>query len=154
MILCLIESTTARPHPRLNKSSSNTKWTKIFPSIQVLNSIQCSENSFTYLISTYYYGDRVKRMFILIEGRGEQIVFWWPNTNTNIIRVPKNDRIWIRILFGFPKLTEYEYEYYSGFQIWPNTNTNIIRLPKYDRIRILFDSLKVTEYEYEYYLTF
>ena len=39
--------------------------------------------------------------------RGERIVFWWPNTN--IIRVPKNDQIRIWILFGFPKLTEYEY---------------------------------------------
>ena len=32
----------------------------------------------------------------------------WPNTNTNIIRLPKNDRIRIRILFGllfgFPKI--------------------------------------------------
>ena len=87
--------------------------------------------------------------------RGERIVFWWPNTNTNIIRVPKNDRIRIRILFGFPKLTEYEYEYYSGFQKWPNTNTNIIRLPKNDqiRIRILFGFPKMTEYEYKYYST-
>ena len=37
--------------------------------------------------------------------RGERIVFWGPNTNTNIIRLPKNDRIRIRILFGFPKMT-------------------------------------------------
>ena len=89
------------------------------------------------------------------QARGERIVFWGPNTNTNIIRVPKNDRIRIRILFGFPKLTEYEYEYYSGFQKWPNTNTNIIRLPKNDqiRIRILFGFPKMTEYEYEYYWT-
>ena len=36
----------------------------------------------------------------------------WPNTNTNIIRLPKNDQIRIRILFGFPKMTEYEYKYY------------------------------------------
>ena len=63
-------------------------------------------------------------------------MFWWPNTNTNIIRFPKNDRIRIRILFGFPKMTEYEYEYYSAFQKWPNTN--IIRLSKNDQIRILF----------------
>ena len=82
---------------------------------------------------------------LVISSRGERIVFWWRNTNTNIIRVPKNDRIQIRILFGFPKLTEYEYEYYSDFQKWPNTNTNIIRLPKNDqiRIRILLDSLKI-----------
>ena len=46
----------------------------------------------------------------------------WPNTNT--IRFFKNDRIRIRILFGFSKMTEYEYEYYSVFQKWPNTNTN------------------------------
>ena len=79
-------------------------------------------------------------------------MFWGPNTNTNIIRVPKNDRIRIRILFGFPKLTEYEYEYYSGFQKWPNTNTNIIRLPKNDRIRIriLFGFPKIINYEYKY----
>ena len=56
--------------------------------------------------------------------RGDRIVFWWPNTNTNIIRFPKNDRIWI------------EYEYNSVSQKWPITNTNIIRFPKDDRIRI------------------
>ena len=81
--------------------------------------------------------------------RAERIVFWWPNTNTNIIRLPKKDRIRIRILFGFSKMTEYEYEYYSIFQKWPNTNTNIIRFPKKERIRIriLFDFPKMTEYE-------
>ena len=68
--------------------------------------------------------------------RGERIVFWGPNTNTNIIRVPKNDRIRIRILFGFPKLTEYEYEYYSVWKNHPNTNTNIIRFENINRIRI------------------
>ena len=74
----------------------------------------------------------------------------WPlDTNTNIIRFPKNDRI--RILFGFPKMTEYEYEYYSISQKWPNTNTNIIRFPKNDRIRILFGYPQMTEYEYEYH---
>ena len=85
--------------------------------------------------------------------RGERIMFWWPKTNTNIIRVPKNDRRRIRILFGSPKLTKYEYEYYLGFQKWPDTNTNIIRRPKNDqiRIRILFGFPKMTEYEYEYY---
>ena len=67
-------------------------------------------------------------------------MFWWRNTNTNIIRFPKNDQIRIRILFGFSKMTEYEY--YSVFQKWPNTN--IIQLSKNDRIRIrmLMDSLK------------
>ena len=40
-----------------------------------------------------------------------------------------NDRIRIRILFCFPKMTEYEYKYYSAFQKWPNTN--IIRLSEY-----------------------
>ena len=84
--------------------------------------------------------------------RGERIVFWWPNTNTNIIRLPKNDRIRIRILFGFTKMTEYEYEYYSVFQKWPNTN--IIRFEKGDRIRIriLFGLKKAAEYENKYYL--
>ena len=72
----------------------------------------------------------------------------WPNTNTNIIRFPKNYRIQIRILFGFLKMTEYEYEYYSVSQKWPNTN--IIRLSKKDRIRIriLFGFPKMTENKY------
>ena len=69
--------------------------------------------------------------------RGERIVFWWPNTNIN--RLLKNDRIRIQILFGFPKMTEYEYEYCSVSQKWPNTNTNIIRFSKNDWI------------QYEYY---
>ena len=68
--------------------------------------------------------------------RGERIVFWGPNTNTNIIRVPKNDRIRIRILFGLKKSPEYEYEYYSVWKNHPNTNTNIIRFENIDRIRI------------------
>ena len=68
--------------------------------------------------------------------RGERIVFSGPNTNTNIIRVHKFDRIRIRILFVFFIMTEYEYEYYSGSEIWPNTNTNIIRSATFDRIRI------------------
>ena len=78
----------------------------------------------------------------------------WPNTNTNIIRLSKTDRIWIRILFRLPK-TEYEYEYYSAPQKRPNTNTNIIRLPNNDqiRIRISFGFPKMTEYEYEYHWT-
>ena len=49
--------------------------------------------------------------------RGERIVFSGPNTNTNIIRVHKFDRIRIRILFVFFIMTEYEYEYYSGSEI-------------------------------------
>ena len=85
-----------------------------------------------------------------IHSRGERIVFWWPNTNTNIIRLSKTDRIRIRILFGLPKMTEYEYEYYSVSQKWPNTNTNIIRLHKNDwiQIQILFGFPKMNEYEY------
>ena len=45
---------------------------------------------------------------LYVPDRGERIVFWWPNTNTNTIRLFKNDRIRIRILFGFSKMTEYE----------------------------------------------
>ena len=60
----------------------------------------------------------------------------WPNTNTNIIRFEKGDRIRIRILFGLKKATEYEYEYYSVWKNGPNTNTNIIRLEKIARIWI------------------
>ena len=77
----------------------------------------------------------------------------WPNTNTNIIRFEKGDRIRIRILFGLKKATEYEYEYYSVWKNRPNTNTNIIRFEKITRIRIwiLFGLKKSPEYEYEYY---
>ena len=63
-------------------------------------------------------------------------MFWGPNTNTNIIRVPKNDWIRIRILFGLKKSPEYEYKYYSVWKNHPNTNTNIIRFEKITRIRI------------------
>ena len=90
--------------------------------------------------------------FDLWDIRGERIVFWWPNTNTNIIRLFNNDRIQIRILFDLKKVTEYEYEYYSDWKKQPNTNTNIIRFEKMDRIRIriLFGLKKSPEYEYEY----
>ena len=60
----------------------------------------------------------------------------WPNTNTNIIRFEKGDRIRIRILFGLKKATEYEYEYYSVWKNLPNTNTNIICFEKITRIRM------------------
>ena len=71
--------------------------------------------------------------------RGQRIMFWWPNKNTNFIRIPK--------------MTKYKYEYYSVSQKWSNTNTNIIRFPKNNRIRIqiLFVYPEMTEYEYEYY---
>ena len=52
----------------------------------------------------------------------------WPNTNTNIIRFPNNDRI--RLLFGYPEMTKYEYEYHSASKKLPNTNMNI-RIPNY-----------------------
>ena len=53
-----------------------------------------------------------------------------PNTNTNIIRLSKKDRIRIRILFGFPKMTEYEY--YSDPQKYiaetSQTNANSVSM--------------------------
>ena len=52
-----------------------------------------------------------------------------PNTNTNIIRLPKNDRIGIQILWGFPKMTDYEY--HSSSQKWPN----MVWFPKKKQIR-------------------
>ena len=58
----------------------------------------------------------------LLSLNSEWIVFWWPNTNTNIILLLKND--WIRILFGLKKSTEHEYEYHSVWKNHPNTNTN------------------------------
>ena len=38
-----------------------------------------------------------------------------PNTNTNIIRLSKNDRTPIQILFDSLKMTEYEHENYLTF---------------------------------------
>ena len=45
-----------------------------------------------------------------------------PNTNTNIIQFSKNDRI--RILFSFPKMTEYEYYSDSQKYIAEKSQTN------------------------------
>ena len=42
--------------------------------------------------------------------RGERILFFGSNTNTNIIRNQNFDRIRIRMLFGIRILTEYKYE--------------------------------------------
>ena len=86
-----------------------------------------------------------------------------PNTNTNIIRFEKIDRVRIRILvlglnysnnIQIPNysLTSASHEVHhhiihgvphtNGIRVeeksWPNTNTNIIRFENIDRIRILF----------------
>ena len=42
--------------------------------------------------------------------RGERILFFGLNTNTNIIRSQNVDRIQIRIIFVFFRMSEYEYE--------------------------------------------
>ena len=67
--------------------------------------------------------------------RGERILFFWPNTNTNNIRHQNFDRI--RIIFIFSE--------------WANTNTNNIRAKIFGRIRIriIFGFRIVPEYEYE-----
>ena len=105
---------------------------------------------FSFLFFCYWF-----YLFIVLSfrsvflSRGERIVFWRPNTNTNIIRSSENDRIRIRIIFNPQKMTEYEYKYYSVFQKWPNTNTNIIRSSKNDQIWIwiIFGPPKMTDYE-------
>ena len=61
-----------------------------------------------------------------------------PNTNTNIIRFEKSNRIRIRILFGLKKLTEYEY--YLAWKNRPNTNTNTSKIFRY---RIICSPLPV-----------
>ena len=72
-----------------------------------------------------------------IESRGERILFFGPNTNTNNIRNQNFDRIRIRIIFVFSE--------------WANTNTNNIRAQIFGRIRIriIFGFRIVPEYEYE-----
>ena len=101
-----------------------------------------------------------------------------PNTNTNIIRLEKITRIWIRILvFGLnhsnniqipnysltSAIREVHHDIINGVphtnvirleeKSWLNTDTNIIRFENIDRIRIriLFGLKKSTEYKYEYY---
>ena len=64
----------------------------------------------------------------------------------NIIRFPRDDRIQIQILFGFSKMTEFEYEYYLATQKRPNMNTNINQLPNNDQIQISFGFPKMIEY--------
>ena len=72
-----------------------------------------------------------------LHNRGERILFFGPNTNTNIIRNQNFDRIRIRIIFVFSE--------------WANTNTNNIRAQIFGRIwiRIIFGFRIVPEYEYE-----
>ena len=53
-----------------------------------------------------------------VQCRGEWIVFWWPNTNTIIIRLHRNDQMRIRILLK--KIINYEYKYRSPSQKWLN----------------------------------
>ena len=74
-----------------------------------------------------------------------------PDTNANIIRFPKNDRIRMWILVGFPKMTKYEYTYCSVSQKWPNRI--VICLPKnyQNQIRISLSFPKLTEGDYKYY---
>ena len=69
--------------------------------------------------------------------RGERILFFGPNTNTNNIRNQILDRIRILIIFAFSQ--------------WANTNTNDIRAQIFGRIRIriIFGFRIVPEYEYK-----
>ena len=80
----------------------------------------------------------------------ESALKWYQNCGLEVSKWCFDDQIRIRILFDFPKITEYKYEYYSAFQKWPNTNTNIIWLSRNDwiRIQILFNFPQMTEYEY------
>ena len=59
--------------------------------------------------------------YVLIQFRGERIVFSGPNTNT--IRFQKFGWIRIPILSVFRNMAEYKKWYYSCSEIWPNTNT-------------------------------
>ena len=81
------------------------------------------------------------------------ILFGFLQPNTNNIRFWKITRIRIRILFGFEKSPECEYEYNFVLNNHPNTNTNIIWFWKITRIRIrILFGLKISsEYEYEYH---
>ena len=80
------------------------------------------------------------RLFVNLGGvnnRGERILFFGPNTNTNIIRNQNFDRIRIKIIFVFSESA--------------NTNMNNIRAQIFGRIRIriVFGFRIVPDYEYE-----
>ena len=64
-------------------------------------------------------------------------VFCASKHNRKFLILTKGEIHNIRIVFGFQTSTEYEYEYYSGFENHANTNTNI------------FGFEKSSEYEYE-----
>ena len=138
------------------------KATLTYSVLLLMNNVYVSTRSFTLTPAYFNFVNMLNLAYALLHisavffaqppfssvgtgNRGERIVFWWPNTNRNIIRYPKNDQIQIRILFGFPKMIEYKYEYYLVSQKQPNTNTNIIRLPRNDRIwiRISFGFTKM-----------
>ena len=67
--------------------------------------------------------------------RGERILFFGPNTNTNNIRNQILDRIRIRIIFVFSE--------------WANTNDIPAQIFGRIRIRIIFGFRIVPEYEYK-----
>ena len=72
------------------------------------------DNTFATLNALEYKRDTSNKTLLILDWNrpgGERIEFSGPNTNTNIIRVHKFDRIRIRILFGAPLLIEFEYEY-------------------------------------------
>ena len=73
--------------------------------------------------------------YIAPRSRGERILFFWPNTNTNIIRNQNFDQIRIRIIFVFSE--------------WANTNNIRAQIFGRIRIRIIFGFRIVPEYEYE-----
>ena len=79
----------------------------------------------------------LEKLLFSIRIRGERILFFGPNTNTNNIWNQILDRIRIRIIFVFSE--------------WANTNMNNIRaiLFGWIRIRIIFRFRIVPEYEYE-----
>ena len=82
-----------------------------------------------------------------LAARGERILFFWPNTNTNNIRNQNSDRIQIWIILRIIRII-------FVFSEWANTNTNNIRAQIFGRIRIriIFGFRIVPQYEYEYYV--
>ena len=85
----------------------------------------------------WYHNYYLKIDHSVIQHRGEQILFFGPNTNTNNIRNQNFDQIRIRIIFVFSE--------------WANTNTNNIRAQIFGRIRIriIFLFFRMSEYKYE-----
>ena len=81
------------------------------------SNIEITQNQTLLRINISQFKSRGERMvFKIREYEYEYYLVYqiWPNTNMNIIWLPKKDQIWIKILYCYPEMTEYEYAYHPA----------------------------------------